>query len=83
MRQGRKGLAAIAVLLVLFIVAGIGIVIGHSDSYLPQNKVIGWALASTLFGILVGRLRRRRAKIRRRLASRLLGKKGIRFTSIL
>jgi ABC-type transport system involved in multi-copper enzyme maturation permease subunit len=54
MRQGRKGLAAIAVLLVLFVVAGIGIVIGHSDSYLPQNKVIGWALTSTLFGMLVG-----------------------------
>jgi len=54
MRHGKRWLAAIAVVLIFLVVAGIGIVIGHSDSYLPQNKVIGWAITSTIFGMLVG-----------------------------
>ena len=54
MHRRTKVPAAVAVLLALLVVAGIGIVIGHSDSYLSQHKVIGWALTSALFGMLVG-----------------------------
>ena len=58
MYRRKKWLSALAAvftaILTLFIAAGIGIAIGHSDSHLSAYRVTGWALAAALFGMFVG-----------------------------
>src|ERR1700742_4465686 len=54
MRHGKRWLGAVSLIILFLFVAGIGIVIGHSDSCLPQNRVLGWSITATIFGMLVG-----------------------------
>jgi hypothetical protein len=47
-------LLAAATLIAFLVVGGIGIVIGRSDVRLDPYSVVGWALTSMMFGVLVG-----------------------------
>lgn len=54
MRNARKLLGAVSLIIAVLLVAGIGIVIGHSSAHLSEFKVTGWALTSAVFGMMVG-----------------------------